>query len=284
MLKINTTQPKELTFEVQIGGVVDYDQVTSFFRIVIEDIEYGFPCKVMRDSIKVTLPPLNKVIGKRIKEGDEANIKLEVIADGHFLAPWQDRAKLSNPLVIEAKIKDTSFVKKPILETKLISEDGGAKQTAILEEKEIDLSEDLVNKLIPKLRELMKIKEQDEKSELSDDSDESEEKEIEEKCKPKTEQRKTVSKKSIERVLTDTINKLNLAENSSTKEKKKKKVLTVEEFKRNLTKEDVYKYMTNSGTKNAKIQDIIYEQACALAKTSKPVDILKQVIKVMKKK
>ena len=110
MLRLSANEEKQLTFEVQIGGVSDFDKIESFFRIVFEGVEYGFPCKVTSEAIQVDLPPLNKVIARRIREGDEVEIKLEVIADGHYLLPWTDRAKLSNPLVIEAKIKDDGFV------------------------------------------------------------------------------------------------------------------------------------------------------------------------------
>jgi len=118
MLRLSANKEKELTFEVQIGGVNDFDQIESFFRIVFEGIEYGFPCKVTSEAIQVNLPPLNKVIAKRIREGDEVDIKLEVVVDGNYLIPWRDRAKLSNPLVIEAKIKDKSFVDNPVIKNK----------------------------------------------------------------------------------------------------------------------------------------------------------------------
>ena len=42
MLKLNVNQEKQLTFEVQIGGVQS-DQVSSHLRIEIDDVEYGFP-------------------------------------------------------------------------------------------------------------------------------------------------------------------------------------------------------------------------------------------------
>jgi len=273
MLRLNITKEKQLTFEVQIGGVVDYDQVESFFRIVIEDVEYGFPCKVMQDSITVTLPPLNKVIGKKIKEGDEADIKLEVIADGHYLTPWRDRAKLSNPLVIEAKIKDSSFVKRPQLETKLVVDDGGEKQITTVQEKEIDPSDEIANKVIERLANILGPKmEQDGSAPLKS---EGVDRKVDKVKDP------ALTSEAVEGLLSETIEKLNLTEVD--KSKKKKKQITLTEFKRNLTKEDIYKYIRKVGTKNPKIQNIIYEQAVSKAGSGKPIEVLKQVIKVMKK-
>lgn len=280
MLRLNITKEKQLTFEVQIGGVVDYDQVKSFFRIVIEDVEYGFPCKVTRDSIIVTLPPLNKVIGEEIKEGIEVDIKLEVIADGYYLIPWKDRAKLSQPLVVEAKIKDSSSMKKPKFETKLIVDDGEEKQKAIIQEKEIDPTDEITNKVIKRLVSVLGPRmEQTGPAPLKGEgaNGKVDEEEIKEKVEAPI-----LTSESVEKLLNETIKKFNLVETD--KLKKKKKQLTLTEFKRNLSKEDIYKYIEKAGTKNSKIQDIIYEQASVQAKSAKPIDILKHVIKVMKKK
>jgi len=196
MLKLNTSEEKQLTFEVQIEGVSDFEQLKSFFRIVIDNVEYGFPCKVFSDSIVVNLPPLNKVVGKKIKDGLEVEVKLEVVVDGHYLSPWNDTAKIGKPLTIEAKIKDPSITKKPKLETKLV----------------------------------------------------------------------TNTKKSGPTIIQE-----------------KKKNSNMEEFKRNLTKDDIFSYMERAGTKNPTIQNIVYEQAMASSKSQEPVDILKSVVKIIKK-
>ena len=42
--------------------------------------------------------------------------------------------------------------------------------------------------------------------------------------------------------------------------------------------------MERAGTKNKQIQKIVYEQAEAAAKSSKPVEVLKQVVKIIKTK
>jgi len=221
----------------------------------------------MQDSITVTLPPLNKVIGKKIKEGDEADIKLEVIADGHYLA------KLSNPLVIEAKIKDSSFVKRPQLETKLVVDDGGEKQITTVQEKEIDPSDEIANKVIERLANILGPKmEQDGSAPLKS---EGVDRKVDKVKDP------ALTSEAVEGLLSETIEKLNLTEVD--KSKKKKKQITLTEFKRNLTKEDIYKYIRKVGTKNPKIQNIIYEQAVSKAGSGKPIEVLKQVIKVMKK-
>lgn len=293
MLRLNVNQEKQLTFEVQIGGVA-YDQVSSYFRIILDDVEYGFPAKVGSESISVDLPPLNKVIAKKIREGDEVDVKLEIVADGYYLTPWQDKIKLSNPLVVEAKIKDDGFVANPALKTRLVSEDGGAKQRVTVSERddndeeeaeekktnkmtEDEIADKVFDKLSSKLSELLDkqaVKEQDENEE-----------EVEEACpsdggKKKVKESKTSSKKKdnlVEQMLQDTLQRLNVSPKS-------KKKVTLEYLKKNLTREDVFKYMEKAGTKNPKIQEIIYEQASLSAKKDTPFEILRQVVKMMKHK
>lgn len=53
---------------------------------------------------------------------------------------------------------------------------------------------------------------------------------------------------------------------------------------KNITEQEVYDYMSRAGTKNPKIQEIVYEQATAAAGSGKPYKILQQVVKLLKKK
>jgi hypothetical protein len=300
MLRLNVNEAKQLTFEVQIGGVHG-EQIDSFFRIVFEDVEYGFPAKVGRESITVDLPPLNQVVGKKIKEGDEAEVRLEIVADGHYLTPWSDRAKMSNPLVIEAKIKDDGFVPNPTLKTQLVVSEDGARQKTVVKEdtpKEEDITERIVSKLSEKFSEMLKPKAEvtAAKMEVVEEScgkkhvkEEEDEMEDEEKEKPAVEEQEEIKESeplttdAMEKILSQTIQKLGL-HTEGNKSTKKKKELTIEEFKKNLTREDVFKYMDRAGTKNPQVQEIVYEQAVLASKSSTPVEVLKQVIKIMKKK
>jgi hypothetical protein len=233
------------------------------------------------------------------------------------LIPWKDRAKLSNPLVIEAKIKDDDFVKNPSFETKLVSESGGEKQGVIIKEKvetpKPEISEDFVDQVAGKLKDLLapkiEVKEQDEMPPEKEEGEEEEVEEYIERPKPdkeggfgsikgkstsggfgsikgrpkvaKEEKSEVVTRAELETLLADTIQKFNLAE---TEKPKEKKIPTLREFRKNLTTEDIYKYMERAGTKSKQVQEIVYDQACALAESAEPIEILRQVIKVLKKK
>jgi len=267
MLLLNVTEEKHLTFEVQIGGVADYEKMESFFRVVLEGIEYGFRAVIGNNTISVALPPLNKVIGARIKEGDEAEIKLEVIADGHYLTPWTDRAKLSNPLIVEAKIRDNAFVANPTLQTTLTVTDDGATQKAIVHEKkkeEIDQTDDIVNRVVEKLAEKLSLNKEQPEVVVK---------------KPVTKPAKKVTK-DIDHLVSETISKIT----GGKKKAGKFTGMSLNEFKKTLTEKDIYTYMAKAGTKNPKIQKVVYEQAEMAAKGSNPIDILQQVIKIVSKK
>lgn len=289
MLKLNVNEEKQLTFEVQIGGV-NYDQVTSHFRIVIGEVEYGFPARVGSESIVVDLPPLNKIIGTKLKEGEEVEVKLEMIADGYYLTPWQDTLKISNPLVIEAKIKDDGFVPNPAIKTSLVVSEDGAKQKTTLSEKEEEVEkpsikedkettdptdEKMLNQLAEKLVTLLgqqegKVVEESPKEEVKEEK-------ISKIVEPKKEAVVESKMGAIEKLLTDTVNKI------QTEGKTSKRKINLQELKQNVTEEDIMRYIENAGTKNPKIKEIIYEQASAASSKHTPFEILRQVVKIMKK-
>jgi hypothetical protein len=276
MLKLNVNQEKQLTFEVQIGGVQS-EQVSSYLRIEIDGIQYGFPADVGRESITVNLPPLRTVTARKIKEGEEVQVKLEIIADGNYLTPWQDTFRLSNPLVIEAKIVDDEFNPAPAFKTKLVTEGkfGDQKQGVklervdeseeqkphMMESNEDELTERIVNKLAEKLsgsfgNRSSKLNEQHKEP----DGDEMPGGEADNDEEPDGDEVKEVKKV-----------------------KKESKKISPKDLL-NMTEEDVFAYMERAGAKNPQIQKIIYDQAEAAAGSSKPVDVLKEVVKILKAK
>jgi len=247
MLKLNVTKEEQLTFEIQIEGV-QYDQINSHFKITINEIEYGIPVKVGRETITVDIPPLNTIIMSKIHEGDEAEAVLEVIADGRYLTPWNDGITFVNPVVVEAKIKKAAVTTGVSLKTKL------------------------VEKKAPKVvaENIKKNKEEDDA--VVDTPSPTED----------VKENKTMSSSEVEKLLARTISKFTL-NTENKKVPKKKKEITLQEFKKTLTSEDIYKYIGKAGSKNPRIQELVYEQAVAAAESGKPVAVLKEVIKIMKK-
>ena len=258
MLKLNVNQEKQLTFEVQIGGV-QTEQVSSYLRIEIDKVEYGFPAVVGRESITVNLPPLRSVTARSLKEGEEVQVKLDIIADGNLLTPWQDTFRLGNPLVIEAKIVDADFNEPIAFRTKLVTEGkpGKSKQGLRLEKvavSEVDEEDALTEKIVNKLAEKLagkKLSEMDDEKDAppAPDGDEGED-EGEDEGKEEVAESSRISSKDL----------------------------------LDMTKEGVYAYMERAGTANPTIQKLIYEQAEAAAQSSRPVAVLRQVVKMLKTK
>jgi hypothetical protein len=292
MLKLNVNQEKQLTFEVQIGGVQS-EQVSSHLRIDIDGIEYGFPAEVGREAITVNLPPLRTVTARKLKEGEEVSVKLEIIADGNYLTPWQDTFRLANPLVIEAKIVDDDFNSAPAFKTKLVTTSGKVgerkqgvmveqveeKETPIHESSEDDLTERIVNKLAEKLGKTFSKKAIKEDEAPAPDGSEPEEGEdeddVEEILAPQNRQQGGFG--SIGGTRTS-------GGFGSIKGKPRESKKINPKDLLNMTEEDVYSYMERAGTKNPQVQKIIYEQAEAAAQSSKPYKVLAQVVRILKNK
>jgi hypothetical protein len=105
MLKINVSEEKNIDFEFELSGLSPY-QIETRFRVMIDNIEYGFPAEVRTESIRVSIPPLKRMIIRDFKEGETFSARLEVNGDGHFLTPWEDHIKVHNPIKMEAKLNE----------------------------------------------------------------------------------------------------------------------------------------------------------------------------------
>jgi len=220
MLSLNINEQRTLDFEVQLSGI-NPDQLNGALRFNINNIEYGFPAKFQNESIVVNIPPLNNVVIDNIKEGTTIQASLEINGNGFFLNPWSGEFLISNPVKMEAKIRNIPNNDKYVSETpeikisKLMSED-----EEIISESELDRSiEDKLNEVYKKRN----------------------------STKPKL------------------------------KEKKKESQLNL------ITEDQIYKYMAYMGTKNKRVQDVIYEQAKDNAKTNDLKDIFKEVYKSLKR-
>lgn len=275
MLKINSNQDKEITFEVEIGGVT-IDSITSKFRITLDDIEYGFPAKVLENAIIVELPALRKVLHRRPKEGDLIQARLDLISDGNVVSPWSDSLELTEFVVSEAKVLDeetgdarrkAQMLKERALKTNVDDPDLpieerirrklAEKKGEVDDVKPMNIQEDfdLSNKIIDKLNEKLYGPAK------------------------KTKREKQLDLISEKKDYTVSRTKSAFSPRRATKTKG----LTVESIK-HFSKEDVFSYMERAGTTSKRIQEVLYNRAEVAAKSDKPVDVLREVIKLLKKK
>lgn len=284
MIKINTSKPEKLTFEFQFGGV-SQDQISSTFHISFGGVDYGFPGKITQESIIIEIPPLREVIAKKIKELDEADVSLEVVANGHYSVPWKDKVKIENPFMVEAKIITPTTVDTTVPQPTIIKEEVEVKTAPT---PSPDLTENMINQIVSRLQKLitkdsLKEEEMVEKKEVIIDkpmTDDNEE-EIEEKCKKEFKEIDNDTAKTInalERLLNKTMNGI-----SESPIKKSKKEITLSEFKKTLTEKQIYQYMASKGAKNKRVQDVVFEQAKKSCKGEQTnANILKEVIKILR--
>ncbi len=260
MLYLKADEPRTLTFEVDIRGV-GQGELKGFVRLFINDAEHGYPVSIDDGVITADIPPLTDSIRlKTMEDGDVIEAKLELMTDQHIFTPWAGEVKVSVPMGIKAKLSNESM--KPV-------NAGGPMVAKVIETKE--------DKAIGK-----------EKLAEFDTS--------EEKMLADTQEQ---YKKDLMAMVADTIKEMGLvpAQPVSLMEKETKapvreskkipKVNKKEAMKKklkNITREGVYHYMENAGTKNPKIQELVYDQAVAAAGSGEPFIVLKKVVEILKKR
>lgn len=102
MLKLNTDEVRNLEFEVSIQGV-NYDELKGSLKFIIEDIEYGIPVKIHKDTVSVEVPPLEEIVARGMKNGDVVECKLDIFGNGFYINPWGGQFELSTPVKMETK-------------------------------------------------------------------------------------------------------------------------------------------------------------------------------------
>lgn len=310
MLRLNVNKEKKLTFEVQLGGIA-YDQVDSEFVVEFDNVKYSFPGVVGRETVTVQLPILKSIIGKKIREGDEAIVKLKVVSDGQVMTPWKDRAILSNPIMVEAKIKDPDIIDVddyPSQPHVIIDEQVDKRKETVKKEKETklneaDITENILSKLSEKLDSIINnkstVKEEKMDSQKHGEGEGTEQAGTGDKTisgakkdaeKEIAKEQKMNSEEHAEGEGTDQLGTKNSsipaakkdAEKELAKESKKTKI---ENFKKNLTEDMIKKYLEKKGPKDERIRDLVFEQAkISAGKNASPSGILFEVYKILDKK
>jgi len=212
MITLNISEKKDINFEINIQGI-PYDVLSGSLNIIVDNVEYGFPVKIISDSIMVVVPPLKNLIYRDLKEGETLDAYLAVHGDDRYFVPWSGEFEIHKPVTMEATI---------------IEEENNPT---------ISISESKSTKKFKSVK----------------------------KSKPKS-----IVKKKVQ-------NNINETKNQTTKFKNR------EDFKNNLTKEDVIQWLNKKGTKNPQVQEIIYEQAVSQCNSGKPYKVLMELTKVIKK-
>lgn len=259
MLYIKADEPRTLTFEVDIRGV-GKGELKGYVRLFINDAEHGFPVSIDEGIITADIPPLTEVVRlKTMDDGDVIEAKLELMTDQHIFTPWEGEVKVSVPMGIKAKLSSESM--KPV-------NDGSPVVAKVVETEEDKAADKEVVS-----EELRDLKTDDE---ASDDY----KKDLAELVKSTIQQMGLVPATSAPETL--------MEDDKILKEvKKQTKINTKDLLKqkiKNIDEAGIYKYISRAGTKNPKIQELVYEQAVAAAGSGEPFEVLKQVVQILKKR
>jgi hypothetical protein len=93
MLIFDALKEKKLEMMIETKGIKPQN-LKFTFRIIIEGIEYGFPCTLIGDKVTVTIPPLSEVVYGDIHVGNYDS-KLEVTGeDKYYLNPFSEKIKI----------------------------------------------------------------------------------------------------------------------------------------------------------------------------------------------
>jgi len=103
-LKINESKMLEFNTVIEGGNI---DDISGKLRIIINDIEYGFPVKIDGKKIQTKIPPLKEYVKEdKLRKIKIAEVRLDIIAKGKLFTPWRDTLNLEVPLEVKAEMTD----------------------------------------------------------------------------------------------------------------------------------------------------------------------------------
>lgn len=95
MIKLNSHKDSTIQFDVDVKNVGG-DNLRGYFRLMHENVEYGFPVNIDGRRAKVIIPALNGVIANLTTESVLA-ARLEFIGGSDYVSAWEDEAQVHVP-------------------------------------------------------------------------------------------------------------------------------------------------------------------------------------------
>ena len=130
MIDIKSSAEERLTFAMDLKSASEKD-VEVKFRLMHENVEYGFTGTIKGGEIVVNLPALDTVIPS-LKDKDVLTARLEAVANGDmYLKAWSDTIQIERPVHLKAAVKESATIvdEKPALQVSSV------KKTVIRESK-----------------------------------------------------------------------------------------------------------------------------------------------------
>ena len=103
-LKINESKVLEFSAIIEGGEAND---LKAKLRIMIGEIEYGFPVSLDGKKMKVKIPALKEHVKvNQLRKAKNAEARLDIVTQGKLFTPWKDSINLEVPLKVKAEMTD----------------------------------------------------------------------------------------------------------------------------------------------------------------------------------
>jgi hypothetical protein len=135
MIKLNAQKSNTVKFEIDVSN--GEENLKGHFRLVHENVEYGFPVHIFGNENKaqVVIPALEKII-PNLKKTAVLEARLEFTGNGDYICAWDSKAKIEIPR-IQVNVKEDVDIKVSEEETGIVIE---TKVTAVKTDKENNFS------------------------------------------------------------------------------------------------------------------------------------------------
>lgn len=140
IIDVDLHRGKLVTFNIEVEGL-NYNDIGGKFRILIDDIEFGFPTTFNEDhEIEVTIPSLYEFIDDNKKRIKTLSAKLEIFSDCHYFVPWEGELKLTEKASVKVKLNKTTTT-KPKVKTEMKDQEVKEEMEIIVDdpEEEVEL-------------------------------------------------------------------------------------------------------------------------------------------------
>lgn len=108
-MKLKINESKTLEFEMDTSGV-SWKELQGFFRLTLENVEYGFPVTIDEGIVRVVIPVFKDVLHESIRsslyEHKEVTVKarLDLIANNEaYISPWSGELDIEIPVSVNIK-------------------------------------------------------------------------------------------------------------------------------------------------------------------------------------
>jgi hypothetical protein len=148
IIDVDLHRGKLVTFNIEVEGL-NYNDMSGKFRILIDDVEFGFPTTFKKNhEIEVIIPSLYEFLDKK-RKSKTINAKLEIFTDCHYFIPWEGKLKLTEKASVKVKLSKAKST-KPKVKTEMKDQDVKEDMEVIVDDPEEEVQLPKLKKKTPK--------------------------------------------------------------------------------------------------------------------------------------